>query len=107
MSKQTSNAKLSQKDLQEYHEAFNFFDTDRDGFIPITDVGKVMRAVGLYPSEAELNQISKSSRNKVDFNEFLNLASKNMVDNKLTETQMRESFKMFDIYGKLSVNNLF
>ena len=58
-----------------------------------------MRSVGLYPSEAELLQITKSSRNKIDFNEFLNIASKNVIDNKLTEQQMRESFKMFDIYG--------
>ena len=58
-----------------------------------------MRSVGLYPSEAELLQITKSSRNKIDFNEFLNIASKNVIDNKLTEPQMRESFKMFDIYG--------
>jgi len=68
-----------------------------------TDVGKVMRAVGLYPSEAELFQITKSSRNKIDFNEFLNIASKNVTDNKLTEQQMRESFKMFDIYGKFYI----
>jgi Ca2+-binding EF-hand superfamily protein len=62
-----------------------------------------MRAVGLYPSEAELFQITKSSRNKIDFNEFLNIASKNVTDNKLTEQQMRESFKMFDIYGKFYI----
>ena len=62
-----------------------------------------MRAVGLYPSEAELFQIIKSSRNKIDFNEFLNIASKNVTDNKLTEQQMRESFKMFDIYGKFYI----
>lgn len=59
-----------------------------------------MRSVGLYPSEAELLQIAKSSRNKIDFNEFLNIASKNQTDNKLSEQQMRESFKIFDTYGK-------
>ena len=64
----------------------------------------MMRSVGLYPSEAELQQITKSTRNKVDFNEFLNLASKNIVDNKINEQQMREAFKMFDTYGNGLVN---
>jgi len=86
--------KLSQREIQEYQEAFGFYDADRDGYITIQEVGKVMRSVGLYPSEAELQAISKSNRNKVDFNEFLEFASKNIVDNKVNETQMREAFKM-------------
>lgn len=105
MNKSSSNSvKMSQKEIQEYQEAFSFFDADHDGFITIQEVGKVMRSVGLYPSEAELQQISKSARNKVDFNEFLNLASKNIVDNKINEQQMREAFKMFDTYGNGLVN---
>jgi calmodulin len=100
----TSSVKMTQKEIQEYQEAFSFFDSDQDGFITIQDVGKVMRSVGLYPSEAELQQIAKSTRNKVDFNEFLNLASKNIVDNKINEQQMREAFKMFDTYGNGLVN---
>ena len=31
---------------------------------------------------------------KVDFNEFLEFASKNIIDNKINENQMREAFKM-------------
>lgn len=94
MSKTASNVKMTQKEIQEYQEAFSFFDTDHDGFINTTEVGKVMRSLGLYPTEGELQQITKSNRNKIDFNEFLNYASKNMVDNKVNEQQMREAFKM-------------
>ena len=88
------NIKLTQREIQEYQEAFGFYDADHDGFITIQEVGKVMRSVGLYPSEAELQTINKSNRNKVDFNEFMEFASKNIVDNKVNENQMREAFKM-------------
>ena len=94
MSRSSGNIKLSQKDIQEYQEAFGFFDADRDGYITIQEVGKVMRSVGLFPSEAELQQINKLNRNKVDFNEFLDFATRNIVDNKINENQMREAFKM-------------
>ena len=98
MSKTASNVKMTQKEIQEYQEAFSFFDTDRDGYINTTEVGKVMRSVGLYPTEAELQQITKSNRNKIDFNEFLNYASKNIVENKVNEQQMREAFKMVSFF---------
>ena len=96
--------KISSKELQEYQEAFNFFDLDHDGFVAVADIGKIMRSVGLYPSEAELMQISKSNRSKVDFNEFLSLAQRNLNENRINEQQMREAFKMFDNYGNGLVN---
>ncbi|RNA29623.1 calmodulin [Brachionus plicatilis] len=104
MSKSASNVKLSQKEIQDYQEAFSFFDDDKDGLISIQEVGKVMRSIGLYPSEHELLEISKITRSKVNFNEFLNLASRNIVDNKINEQQMQEAFRMFDLHGNGMVN---
>lgn len=104
MSKSNSSVKLSQKEIQDYQEAFNFFDSDKDGYITLKEVGSVMRSIGLYPSEEELIQISKSTRTKVDFNEFLNLASTNIVENKINEQQMREAFKVFDNFGNGLIN---
>jgi calmodulin len=101
-----SNFKLSPKELQEYQEAFAFFDKDHDGFVTIKEVGQIMRSVGLYPSEAELDEIKKTARGKIDFNEFLNIAVKNMTDNKVNATQMIEAFKIFDQYGTGLVNLL-
>lgn len=101
-----NNVKLSPQELHEYQEAFGFYDRDRDGLISISEVGQIMRAVGLYPSEAELQEIAKSGRNKFNFNEFLNLASKNIIDNKISETKMREAFKVFDNFGTGQVNLL-
>ena len=95
---------LSPREIQEYHEAFNFFDTAKQGYIQVNDVGKVMRAVGLNPSESELERIVRSVKNKVGFNEFLNLASKTMTENRVNEQQIRDAFKIFDSYGNGLVN---
>lgn len=101
----SSKVKMSQQEIAEYQEAFNFFDKDNDGLIDVTEIGKLMRSVGLYPSENELQQMAKSSRGgKVDFAEFLHLASSNIVDTNINEQQMREAFRMFDSYGNGLVN---
>jgi Ca2+-binding EF-hand superfamily protein len=100
----SSNVKMSPAEIQEFQEAFHFFDTDKDGYVATSDVGRLMRCVGLFPSEAELQQMCKSSRTKVDFNEFLQLACSNLVDTRINEQQMREAFRMFDSYGNGLVN---
>jgi Ca2+-binding EF-hand superfamily protein len=99
-----SELKLSPKELQEYQEAFDFFDTHKQGCVQAADVGKVMRAVGLNPSETELEAIMRSAKTKIDFNEFLHLASKNVIENRVNEQQIREAFKMFDSYGNGLLN---
>lgn len=95
--------KLSSQTVAEYQEAFKFFDKDNDGYVDVSEVGRLMRSVGLYPSESEIHQIQKSSsgsRAKVDFAEFLQLATTSLVDANINEQQMREAFRMFDAYGK-------
>ena len=107
-SHQHQTLKLSAKEMQEYQEAFSFFDLDKDGFIQTSEIGKVMRSGGLNPSESELDnliRISSSSRtNKIDFAEFMHLIAKNIGENRVDESQIRESFKIFDSYGNGLVN---
>lgn len=100
--------KLSAQTIAEYQEAFKFFDKDNDGYVDVNEVGRLMRSVGLYPSESEIQHIQKStsSRNKVDFNEFLQLATSTLVDANINEQQMREAFRMFDAYGNKQINNI-
>lgn len=97
--------RFSQREVNELQEAFQYFDRDRDGFIGLNEVGNVMRACGLYPSEAEIAQIMKSSRSqKINFQDFMSHCNAGNVDNKINETQMREAFKVFDQYGNGLVN---
>jgi Ca2+-binding EF-hand superfamily protein len=99
-----SSPKLTPKEIEEFQEAFDFFDTHKQGSVEATDVGKIMRAVGLNPSESELDTIVRSTNSKIDFDEFLNLASKNLADNRVDEQQIREAFKIFDSFGNGLLN---
>ena len=96
----SSTTKLSVETMTEYQEAFKFFDKDNDGFVEMSEVGRLMRSVGLFPSESEIHHMQKT---KCDFNDFLQLASSSLVDASINEQQMREAFRMFDAYGILTI----
>lgn len=100
----SSTTKLSVETMTEYQEAFKFFDKDNDGFVEMSEVGRLMRSVGLFPSESEIHHMQKTlGRTKCDFNDFLQLASSSLVDASINEQQMREAFRMFDAYGILTL----
>jgi Ca2+-binding EF-hand superfamily protein len=46
--------------VQEYQEAFAYFDGDRDGKINKEEFGRLLRAVGHAPTEAELAALRKA-----------------------------------------------
>ncbi|KAL9657491.1 hypothetical protein ABK040_016757 [Willaertia magna] len=96
--------KLTDEQIQEYKEAFSLFDSDGDGAILAKELGTVMRALGLNPSQNELDEMIKSVDGKenggngngtIDFKEFLVLMQKKMNDNE-SEDEVVEAFKVFD-----------
>lgn len=46
--------------LTEFKDAFSLFDKKGDNKVDITQVGDVIRAFGLNPTEAELKRITQS-----------------------------------------------
>lgn len=97
-------SRMSQKQSNELREVFIFFDKDRDGFIASSELAQVLRACGLYPSEADISRIVRSASSRVDFNEFVRHVGSVSSDDRINEHQMREAFKMFDQYGNGYVN---
>lgn len=49
--------KLSETQIAEFKEAFALFDKDGDGNITTSELGSVMRALGLNPTQAELQDM--------------------------------------------------
>ena len=43
--------------LAEYREAFNLYDKDKDGIIATQKLGRVLRAMGLNPTELEIQEM--------------------------------------------------
>ena len=54
--------KLTKKQLEEFMECFRMFDKDGDGTIDTTELGAVMRSLGQFPDEEELEEMV----NKID-----------------------------------------
>jgi len=67
--------------------------------IPKEDLGTVMRALGLNPTNAELTEYTKSGtggdETMIGFDEFLVVMQK-QIGREDTEEEIREAFKIFD-----------
>ena len=92
-------AKLTEEQIAEFQEAFALFDKDNDSLITSAELGTVMRALGLTPTEAELKEliatVDKDGNGKLDFAEFLALVAAKGIGH-MDVTQVRDAFRVFD-----------
>uniref|UniRef100_A0A7S4UGR5 Calmodulin n=1 Tax=Alexandrium monilatum TaxID=311494 RepID=A0A7S4UGR5_9DINO len=91
---------LTNQQIDEFRRIFNLFDKDGDGTILTSNLGQVMRCLGLNPTEKELAQyISESDVNcdgVLEFEgEFLPLMATKCKDID-DEEDLVEAFKPFD-----------
>ena len=109
---------LSEERISEFRAAFELFDKDRDGLIKTKELGSILRNLGQYPSESELNTLIKEvdmdGSGTIEFKEFLCLMIRKMKDSD-PEKEFMEAFKAFDRDGngfisemelRLIMNNL-
>ena len=90
---------LTQEQIAEFREAFNIFDKDGDGHITVKELGSVMRSLGQYPSQRELEEmvaeVDTDGNKTVEFTEFLDMMAKQLVE-KAIEDEVKEAFAAFD-----------
>ena len=93
---------ISEDKINEFKEAFNIFDKDKDGYITTKELGDIMKNLGQTPSEAELqdmiNEVDIDGNGTIDFKEFLCLMTRKMRDSD-SEEELIEAFKIFDRDG--------
>jgi len=92
--------KLSKEELEEYKEAFAYYDRDRDGKITAQEFGTVIRSLGHAPSQKQLAAIIKEigENTKLDFPEFVTVAVKHQVKCGGLD-EILEAFRVFDKDG--------
>jgi len=101
----TSNvfAMFDQTQVQEFKEAFNMIDQDRDGFISQEDLKDMMASLGQSMPESEIEAMIKEAPGAINFTMFLTL-----MGEKLNGTDPEEvisnAFKCFDVSGVGSIN---
>jgi len=91
---------LAPEQIREYRRIFNLFDKDGDGTIVTAELGRVMRCLGLNPTDAELEQyIQESDENcdgTLEFDtEFLPLMARKCQDVD-DEDDLCKAFEPFD-----------
>merc|ERR1740127_258703 len=86
--------------VENFKEAFALFDTAGHGVVTTADLGRVMRAIGLEPSDDELanmiTEVDGSGKGAVDFKEFMTMMSKNGTS---TAAEIKETFALFNSSG--------
>ncbi|XP_031569548.1 calmodulin-alpha-like isoform X1 [Actinia tenebrosa] len=91
--------KLTEEQIKEYEDAFNFFDKDKNGYITTRELGAIMRSLGQNPTEVELqemvNEVDYDGNGVVDFHEFVNMMI-NQNNNTLDQEELLEAFRTFD-----------
>ena len=92
---------LTAEQETEVKEAFALADRNGTGSIQIKEVGMVVRALGMNPSDEELGDMlaGKGDGVHVNFDEFLDIVGPriNEIDN---EDELREAFAVFDRDGQ-------
>lgn len=95
--------KLTPQQLDELREAFAIYDLDGDGTITTRELGSVMRALGLNPTEAEILNFIKEAdldnSGSINFDEFAVLMFDKIKDID-SEEDIIAAFKVFDMENK-------
>jgi calmodulin len=98
------------EERENFQNAFNAFDDDRDGKIPTSLLGKLLRAVGFnpYPEEvADMIEDLTSDGSPLTFTTFYYLLSSH-ARAAFPEEELVDAFRVFDKQGtgKLPVNTI-
>jgi len=97
-SKAPSNvfALFNQAQIQEFKEAFQMMDLDRDGHLSKADISGIWQQTGREPDPKVIDEMIAESPGQLNFTHFLNLFGEKMHGTD-TETTLKNAFAMFDV----------
>ncbi|CAF3792514.1 unnamed protein product [Rotaria sordida] len=101
----TSNvfSMFDQKQVQEFKEAFNLMDQDRDGTVSMDDLKEVYASLGKAPKDAELKAMLEEAQGPVNFTTLLTLYG-DRLNGTDEEMVILNAWKNFDVEGTGQIN---
>merc|ERR1712234_69014 len=93
----TSNvfAMFNQDQIQEFKEAFNMIDQNRDGFIDKEDLHDMLASLGKDPSDKNLEDMMKEATGPINFTMFLTMFGEKLQGTDPEEV-IKNAFSCFD-----------
>ncbi|XP_067679906.1 myosin regulatory light chain 12B-like [Haliotis asinina] len=93
----TSNvfAMFDQAQIQEFKEAFNMIDQNRDGFIDKEDLHDMLASMGKNPTEAYLDEMMNAAPGPINFTMFLTMFGEKLNGTD-PEDVIKNAFACFD-----------
>jgi len=93
----TSNvfAMFDQDQIQEFKEAFNMIDQNRDGFIDKEDLHDMLASLGKNPSDKDLEDMMKEATGPINFTMFLTMFGEKLQGTDPEEV-IKNAFSCFD-----------
>jgi len=88
-------SQFSQHQVQEFKEAFQFIDQDKDGFISKNDISKTFDALGRMMTSAELDEMVSEAPGPINFTCFLTIFG-DRVQGTDDEATVTAAFTIFD-----------
>lgn len=106
--KSNEDMELSPALVKEAIEGFNLFDKTKNNGLDIDELGKVFRALGQNPSDAELRNIMKkhdiNANGLLDREEFEKMILSYMKPQWKIEQELKDAFRIFDRDGSGTIN---
>merc|ERR1712042_418359 len=92
---------FSQKQIQEFKEAFGIIDNDKDGIVTASDLKNAFSGVGKTVSDAEVNNMLAEAPGPVNFTQMVTLFAEKMAGGADDDKVILKSFEAFEINGKI------
>merc|ERR1712014_535637 len=93
-------AMFSQRQIQEFKEAFGIMDTDKDGILSASDLKNAFAAVGKPISDGDASGMLGEAPGPVNFTQMVTLFAEKMAGGADDDDTIIKSFDAFEINGK-------
>ena len=99
---------FAKEDKENFKNAFDAFDEDRDDLVETSEIGKLLRAVGFNPMPEEVQDMMEDiDAPKFDFKTFMYIVYRHARECD-PDQELIDAFKVFDKdgSGKINVNTI-
>jgi len=94
-------ALFSQKQMQEFKEAYGIIDQDKDGIVTAPDLKAVFASVGKTITDAEANSMLAEAPGPVNFTQMVFLFAEKMAGGADDDHVIIKAFEAFEINGQI------